>query len=42
LQFSPKVYGIYLTKDKNFEKFKLSLKFVNKALSFEFLNGNPK
>jgi hypothetical protein len=42
LQLSPKLYEIYLTKDKYFGKFDLSPKFLNKALIFKFLNVNPK
>jgi hypothetical protein len=42
LHLSPKLYEIYLTKDKYFGKFDLRPKFLNKVLFFEFLNMNPK
>jgi hypothetical protein len=42
LQLCPKLYEIYLHKDKTLLKFEFGSKFKIKALYFEFLNLNPK
>jgi hypothetical protein len=42
LQLGPRLHEIYPNKNKNFRKFEISPRFLNKVPSFEFLILNPK